>query len=629
MTNITLDVAQALEDAYSAYKSGNLAEAQQRCQQIIAMKHEFFDVFNLLACVQSRLGKAEAAIANYDRAIVLRPFHAKVHNDRGNVLYKLKRFDEALTSYDRALGLWPDYAEVLNNRGVALEQLNRFDEALTSYDRALAVQPNSIQVLNNRGNVLQKMKRFEEAVASYDQALTMQQEYAEALNNRGNALHKLQRYDAALASYDHALILRPDYAEALINRGLTLHELKRFEEAVATYNNVLAVNPDHSSALFNRGNTLKELKRFAEALASYDRAIATRPAYPEAFNNRGVVLNELKRYDEALASYSGALAVSPEHVEAHHNRALCRLLLGDFDHGFEEYEWRLLTDVNVNRRRNFAQPRWTGTKDIAGHKILLHAEQGFGDTIQFCRYVPFVIERGAQVILEVQKPLVELMGSIAGVAQIVAQGESLPTFDVHCPLSSLPLAFGTRLETIPSGTPYLHASRHVALDWANKLDPKHNTRIGVAWSGRPVPDPNRSISLRSLLALFEIDATFVSLQKDVPSADLATLKNCSKLFEFSISLKDFSHTAALISNLDLVISIDTSVAHLAGALGKPVWVMLPFVSDWRWLLDRNDSPWYPTARLFRQNETRSWDHGIARVRAALSDFVHTHKHLAR
>ena len=463
-------------------------------------------------------------------------------------------------------------------------------------------------MLSNFGVVLCELRRFSEALARYDKAITVKSDYADAHFNRGVTLQELKRFEEALASYDRAINLRPDYAEALSNRGNTLKEMKRLDEALASYDRAISVRPDHAEALSNRGNALHNLKLFDEALASYDRAVSVRPGYAEALCNRGNTLKELKRFDEALASYDSSVRAQPDYAEAHFNEALCRLLIGDFDRGWEKHERRWGTKQLGNIKRSFSQPLWLGHENISGKTILLHAEQGYGDTIQFCRYVPLVAERGAHVILEVQKPLYELMSTLTGAAQVVSKGDPLPDFEMHCPLLSLPLAFGTRLETIPAKMPYLYASSQIVKNWAARLGSKRCPRIGLAWSGNSShkSDSNRSIGLQSLLPLLDIDAAFVSLQKDVRSDDLSVLKEQKDILHFGEALKDVSHTAALISNLDLVISVDTSLAHLAGAIGKPVWVLLPFIPDWRWLLDREDSPWYSAARLFRQSERGDW-----------------------
>jgi hypothetical protein len=333
----------------------------------------------------------------------------------------------------------------------------------------------------------------------------------------------------------------------------------------------------------------------------------------------------LKRFDEALQCYECAVAARPDFAEAHYNEGLCRLLTGDFDRGWRKHEWWREIAPSKHAKRNFAQPRWTGAQEIAGKTILLHAEQGFGDTIQFCRYAPRIAALGARVILEVQRPLHDLMQTLPGAAQIVSRGDPLPDFDMHCPMLGLPLVFGSGLATIPCEAPYLRASAQAVANWSARLPAKTRPRIGLAWSGRPEHnnDQNRSIDLASFLSPLQgIDATLVSLQREVRAADAIVLQDRSDVIHLGAELKDFSDTAALAADLDLVIAVDTSVAHLAGALAKPVWILLPFVPDWRWLLDRDDSPWYPTARLFRQDDSRQWGGTFGRLRTALDDFLH-------
>lgn len=502
--------------------------------------------------------------------------------------YEVGRFEEAEQLCQQILAAKSDFFDAIHLLAITESSLGKKDKALASCDRALALWPDHAEVLSNRGVILLDLKRFEEALASFDRALAARPDFAQALSNQGNALHQLNRFEEALASLDRALALRPDFAEALSNRGNTLHEMSRFDEALASLDRALLAQPDYPEALFNRGNSLCGLARFDEALASYDRALKLRPDY----------------------------------AEAHYHVALTSLLMGDFDRGWKNYERRWKTEQLRNNKRNFPQPLWLGSNEIAGKTILLHAEQGFGDTIQFCRYLPWVAQRAAQVVLEAPEPLRDLMATFAGSARIATRGEPLPNFDLHCPLLSLPLAFGTRVNTIPAATPYLCVSAPAIKKWNVKLGLRQRPRIGLAWSGRPTHrnDRNRSIELSALLPILNFAAEFVSLQRDVRPDD-ATILGRSNIMHFGEELNDFSDTAALILNLDLVISVDTSVAHLAGALAKPVWVLLPFIPDWRWLFDRNDSPWYPTARLFRQDSGRSWDDVIEHVHSALYNFV--------
>ena len=509
------------------------------------------------------------------------------------------------------------------NRAISAYRAGKLADAEQLCQQIISAKRDHFDALHVLAVVQASLGKNDLALASYDRALALRPDHADALSNRGNTLLALNRFDEALANYDRALAVRPNYAEALSNRGSALEKLNRFDEALASYDRALALRPDFAEALYNRGNIMKTLKRYGEALESYDRALALRPGHADAHNNRGQVLKELMQNDEALASYDRALALRPQNVMAHCNAASLRLLTGDFSRGWADYEWRWMKESVVLANRVFPQPLWRGGEAIAGKTILLHSEQGLGDTIQFCRYVPLVAARGAQVILEVQKPLHALMTDLAGATQIISKGNPLPEFDIHCPLLSLPLAFGTLLETIPSATAYLRAPLQHSMNWQTRLGAKRRPRIGLAWSGNAghERDRERSIGLRALLPLLDAEATFVSLQKEVRAEDAIVLKERGDILHVGDELRDFSDTAALMSQLDLIISVDTSVAHLAGALGKPVWILLTYIPDWRWLLDRNDSPWYSTARLFRQNDTRAWEGLIARVRETLLDYV--------
>jgi tetratricopeptide (TPR) repeat protein len=627
MTN----AASLFADGVKLHQAGRLADAEQIYQRILATLPDHADCLHFLGLIFLQRGDHALAVEQIDRALEKNPDDAFALSNRGAALRGLRRPDEALASYQRALAIRPDYVAALLGQADTLKQLKRFEAALASYERVLAADPNSMPAHANRGDVLRELKRFEEALASCERALALRADVAEVHANHGNALFGLKRYHEALASYDRALTLRPALAEAHYNRGNALHELRRFDEALASYDRALALRADYAEAHYNRGNGLHLVQRFDEALASYDRALTLRPAYVEAAANRGATLHDLKRYDEALASYDRALTLRPDFADAHYNEALCRLLVGDYERGWPKHEWRWETAQLRNARRNFAQPLWLGSQQISGKTILLHAEQGLGDTIQFCRYVPMVAERGAHVILEVQKPLQRLMRTLPGAVRIVSRGDPLPEFDVHCPLLSLPLALATRLETIPAATPYLAARDSQTGQWRERLGKHERPRIGLVWAGNPrkeLPganriDSQRSIAVDQLAPLFRLtECDFHSLQKgDDAVRALRASPSHRAITDWTDDLHDFSDTAALIENLDLVISVDTSVAHLAGALGRPFWLLNRYNTCWRWLADREDSPWYPTARLFRQDATRQWAPVVARVAAALQDYV--------
>ncbi len=644
------------------HRAGRLVEAEQIYRQVLGSEPQHCDCLHLLGLVflQQRrhalaieqidralardpgnvfawnnrgialkeLNRLDEAVASYDRAIAAQPNYAQALMNRGNALQLLNRYDEALASYDRALAAQPDYAEALLSRGNALRQLKRLEDALASYDRLLALRSDSVEAHTNRAAVLAELRRFDEALASCDRALALRADVAEAHATRANILCALNRRDEALACLDRAIALRPDLAEVHYNRGNILQDLRRFDAALASYDRALALRPDHAEAHYNRANLLHVLKRYEDALAGFDQALQLRPDHAEAAANRGAVLHDLGRHAEALASLERASALRPALADSRYNEALCRLLLGDFARGWQDHEWRWETEQLRNGKRHFRQPLWLGSDDIGGKTILLHAEQGLGDTIQFCRYAPLVAACGGQIVLEVQPPLRELMRSLLARCTIVSRGEALPDFDTHCPLLSLPLAFGTRLDTIPSAVPYLAAQADKHALWRDRLGPREGLRIGLVWAGNPrkeLPNRNRidaqrSICFDALSPLFDVaGCRFYSLQKGVDA--LAQLRQSAwrdRVIDWTDELHDFSDTAALVENLDLVISVDTSVAHLAGALGKPFWLLNRYNTCWRWLVDRDDSPWYPTARLFRQDATRDWSAVIARVRAALA-----------
>jgi tetratricopeptide (TPR) repeat protein len=549
----------------------------------------------------------------------------------GLTLHQTGQLADAEKIYKKILATQPDHFDSLHLLGVIFYQRGNHAEAIRQIDLALKTDSNSFLALNNRGNALLALQQFDAALASYDRALAKKSDYADALCNRGAVLHELKRYEEALDNCDRTIALQPDYAEAHSNRGNTLKELKRYAEALASCDRALELQPQFAAAHFNRGNALHALKRFEEALASYDCAVALRPDYVEALTNRAVAQQELQRIGEALASYGRALAVRPDFAEAHYREAMCRMLAGDFHRGWEKHEWRWETEHFRSGKRNFSQPLWLGSNDIAGRTILLHAEQGFGDTIQFARYASRVAERAGSVVLEVQKPLRVLVSSLPGLARIVVKGEPLPDFDLHCPLLSLPLAFGTDLDTIPSSTPYLSAPESKVCAWRDRLGKHQIPRIGLVWAGDPgkaLPNANwidrqRSIEFEMLTPVLQVTGCeFYSLQKGHRA--VAQLRNsplCHRVIDWTEDFQDFSDTAALIENLDLVITVDTAVAHLTGALGKPFWLINRYNTCWRWLLDREDSPWYPTARLFRQDDTRAWDNVIEQVRAALHDYA--------
>ncbi len=608
-----------LESGLAHQRAGRWGEAEACYQHALAAQPENADALHLLGVVAFETGRYEVAAAMIGQAIKRNRNNPIYSFNHGLALKHLGRLDEALASYDRAIGLEPDYVEAHNDRGIVLEALRRPADALASFERALALRPDYIDALYNRANALKDLGQLEAAVTSYDRVLALKADHPQALNNRGNALLALRRLEEARASYDRAIALKRDYVEAFNNRGVVLQELGAFDAAVKDCDTALALMPDCAQALYNRGNALAAQDRFTEALVSYDRAITLAPDHAQAHYNRANALKAVGQIDAALAAYGKAQALKPDYVEARWNEAYLRLLTGDFARGLAQAECRWQNPALGLVPRAFPQPLWTGAQALDGKTILLHADEGFGDAIFYSRYVPLLAARGARVIIEAETPLHPLMAGLAGVSRCVAPADPV-AFDLHCPLSSLPLAFATRVTKIP---PIPALQLPPSPKWREQLGSKQALRVGLAWSGNPrhANDRNRSIPLTLLAPLVDAGVSFVSLQKDLRPADATALGRMPRIRDLSLSLENFADTAGLIGELDLVIAADTSVAHLAGALGAPVWILLPFVPDWRWLLNRPDSPWYPSARLFRQDERRDWRPVVASVERALRALI--------
>ena len=485
-------------------------------------------------------------------------------------------------------------------------------------DRVIAARPDFADGHRARGDALYRLGRLDEAVDSYGCAIALDAAPVHALFNRGITLQALGRPAEALADFDAVIALDPASADAQSNRALALQDLGRLEAALAGFDRAVALDPASAAAHSNRGVVLQDLGRAGDAVAAFDAAIALRPDFAEAHANRGHALQDLLRTDEALGSYDRAIAVRPDFARAAWAKGLALMQLGQMTEGWALFE-RRAAEYAPNARRVFDHPAWTGGEAIAGKTLFVHWEQGFGDTLQFCRFVPVAADRGARVVLSVQDPLVRLVRRLDPRVTVIGGAEQPAAFDLHCPLMSLPLALGLAEEAMPVAIPYLSPDPADLAAWRARLPARGRPRIGLAWSGAPAQknDRNRSMDLRRLQPLLDVDADWICLQKDVRETDVAGLAAGERMQIVADDLRDFADTAALVASLDLVISVDTSVAHLAGALGRPVWVMLTYNPDWRWRLQRTDSPWYPSARLFRQPARGDWAAVVEAVRAAV------------
>jgi tetratricopeptide (TPR) repeat protein len=647
------------EDALRYHQAGHLDAAEALYARILAQQRGHFDSLHLLGVCRHQRGDFAGAERQLRAALRVRPGAAAAHLNYGNALRELRRLDDAIASYRRATLLDPQLALAHYNLGTALEEQQRYSEALSSYERAIAGRGGSDPWLG-RGNCLLALGRFDEAVAALGHALAIDPRNADAHANLGAALIKCQRFEEALLAVDEALSIAPGHQGAALNRAIVLTELGRPADALETIeppgaapdgtealfqrarararlrhnhaalvllDQVLAREPRHWGARFERAAVLLSVGEVTQGQTLFDALLAERPDDVPTIFNRGLVALAQGDLARARRDMEGALAREPNLRQGRLNLAQLDLLEGRFESGWAHHEARWEDPVLRAHRRSFPQAVWLGQDDIGDQTLLVHAEQGAGDTVQFSRYLPLLRPKVGRLVFEVPRPMVGLMRrSLALDIDIVAHCDRLPPFDRHVPLMSLPYVFRTRLETVPAPVPYLRADPLLARTWRNRLGTQAMLTVGLAWSGNPsqAQDHARSIALSHLLPLLRAggaqarDVVFVALQNQLRATDRHVLAQAPLLQYFGEAIESFDDTAALASLCDLVITVDTAPAHIAGALGKPVWVLLPFIPDSRWMLERRDSPWYPTARLFRQTELARWDGVLAEVQAALA-----------
>jgi len=548
-----------IQSAFGHLQTGDVQQAEHICRDILRVHPDDSDTLYLLGIIYDRIGDYGSAIECIKKSLQFNPANDYACFDLGNIFRKKGRIDEAIIFYQKTVQLNPSNAGAHYCLAVAFQEKGRFDEALNSYSRVLQINPNHADTYNNMGSVLQEKGQLDEAVNYYQKALRLKPDLFMAYNNLGNAL---------------------------MERG-----------------------------------------QFDDAVAHYQKAVGLNPHFAGTYCNLGVALQNRQEINAAVSAYQKAIGLDPDYIDAHWNLSHALLLSGRFREGWKEYEWRLKKEDHIYHGRTFSRQFWDGVSDISGRTVLLHAEQGLGDTIQFIRYAPLVAQRGARVVVECQKKLKTLLQNVEGIHTVIAYGEQLPEFDMHCPLLSLPLLFDTTLATIPAAAPYMNADTLSLERWRAQIQHDNSRRkIGLVWAGNltNIKGRYRSCPLETFSPLAGIDdITFYSLQKGEASHQAKNPPKGMKLLDYTEEIHDFSDTAACMQNLDLIISVDTAAVHLAGALGRPVWTLLPFNPDWRWMLNREDSPWYPTMRLFRQPSFGEWGPVMARVADELKNPART------
>jgi tetratricopeptide (TPR) repeat protein len=605
-------------------------------------------------------GEHEGAVAAFQHALRRRPDDAGLHNKLGVALGELSRFGEAEAAYRRALALDAHLTHACFNLAVALAEQGRLAEAEEAYRAVIAREPGYHGAWLNLGNVLADQNRFGDAADAYRRAMEVEPDDVGLICNLGATLYRQGLLEEAIAEYRRAVALAPDNVAALRLLGLVLHEARHLGEAAEVYRQTFARDPadhivatnlgaclsdlgelddavaaceqalllklDHAPAYTNLGIIFEKQQRVADAVAAHRCAVAADPSYAKGHANLAVALRNAGELDEALAVSARAVALDPEQPLAQYNHAHFLLMNGHFAEGFEAYRWRRKCKTLSDGDPFFSEPEWQG-EPLDGRTLLLFAEYGLGDALHFVRYLPMVTGKGGRIILQVQPALASLLQQLPDVT-VIPRGVALPPFDLQMPLMSLPRLFGTTLDNLPADIPYLHADPEKLSRWKAVLGRETRLKVGVVWAGNPKHkgDRQRSLSAEALLPrLIMPDVQLYSLQKEPRAEDSAVLEALrGEVIDLAPALGDFADTAAAVATLDLVIAVDTSVAHLAGALGRPVWMLTPYALDWRWLRDREDSPWYPTMRLFRQRAPRQWDDPLMRLRAALAVLAARH-----
>jgi Flp pilus assembly protein TadD len=660
----TVTTAEMLGLGIRQQRAGNLWQAEQVYRQLLEIEPTEPEAWHLLGALCHVQGRLQEAVEHYRRSLALQPNRAETQNNLGAACDALGRATEAIASFQEVVRLKPDspdayfslasictrqgdagaasryYAEAvprfrqllelqphsadaLYKLGRALIRLGRMDEALDALQPAVQLLPNAAEAHNDLGYALAALGHHEQATGAYRQAIVLRSNYALAHNNLGTSLVELGSLVDAVEEYQEALRLQPDYPEAHHNLGLALVALQRHEEAVRCYRQAIRLKPAFAAAHADLGVALLRQGEFAEAEKCLRRAIDITPEFAEAHSGLGALLQEQGDLEGAMVRYEEALRLKADCAFAHSCRAMIWLVQGKLEQGWAEYEWRWRCKGAV--RRSFDQPQWDGSP-LKGRTILLHAEQGLGDTIQFVRYASLVQERGGRVVLGCQKPLLQLLSRSPGIDQLVVEGSALPPFDVHLALLSGPHILGTTLATVPARVPYVSADPDLVEHWRRELRVLNGLKVGIVWQGNPAynSDRRRSIPLIEFALLARLpNVHLVSLQNGVGLDQLTLLPKDFRVLDFGDRLDQnagpFMDTAAIMMNLDLVIAPDTAIAHLAGALGARVWVAVARNPNWRWLLGRDDTPWYPTARLFRQRENEDWSGVMQRMAAAVEE----------
>jgi tetratricopeptide (TPR) repeat protein len=620
-----------------ALQQNNYDQAEKLLQEVLVAEPVHPDALRFMGILYAMKRNWPAALALIDQALELNPDNAFAHSNKGNILQELGRVEDAIESYDKAIALAPDNVEVYNNKGNALQALNKFADSLEWYEKAITLAPQYAMAYNNKGNALQELKQFNEAIDCYNKALALGNCADSAFTGIGVVLQQLKRYEEALTFFDKALGLNSQYVEAWTNKGIALKSLRRFEDGLICFDKALALRENNADAWANKGAVLNEITRYEEALACFDKALKINPQHVLTWYNKGINFADRKLFNDSLQAYEQAIILQTDNADAKWNKALIDLTIGNFKNGWSLYESRWLSK-NPPSRRHQDLPALESLESGIGKTVLVWSEQGLGDTFQFSRYINELMKLDVKLVFEVQPSLKELMANQFSCPVIGFDDPLNTTIDYQAPLLSLPLLLGTELESIPATESYLKCDEEKSQAWKARLISSSALRVGLVWSGgfrADQPDAwpineRRNIPLSKIAKLQEVQGiNFFSLQKGDPAESELRLQKekywpAKNLLNYVDELKDFSDTAALINHLDLIISVDTSTAHLAAAMGKKVWLLNRYDSCWRWMVDQEHSPWYPSLTIYNQAHPGNWDEVIERVGKDLKELALSH-----
>ncbi len=624
MTELMADYARDPDfiAAVQHQNEGRLDEAAALYSRIIAKNNQQFVAIHNLAAIVSKKGYRARALGLFELASKINPQYAEAVSNWAYLLKEDKQFDAAIEKFEQACALNSGLLHAHINLADLYREQGRFEDALGAYQRALDSKPDSIELLNNLGVTYRRLGDNKKAVESFERALEIKPDYVDALINQGNAMLELGLTDEAIERLRRGTELSPKLAAAHNNLGIALAKAGRHEEAMVCYETAISLSGDNNRIMTNLADALNSSGKSEEAILKFEEAIALDPEYAFAHNNMGNALKDTGNYEKAEASFLKAIELSPDFAEPRANLGYVYLMRGRFREGWEGYAWRGKVRGEALARRTYPQPAWDGG-DVTGQTVFVYPEQGLGDIVQFSRYTALLKARGARVVMEVPNQLHELLKTLPDVDQFSLQNTPPPEFDFHVSIMDLPQLFETTLETIPDMQGYVKADELRIDAWKDRLGPKSgNLRVGLVWSGNPkhTNDHNRSLPLEYVRPFVEMEGVAVySLQVGKNGEAQALFGGA--ITDLAPQLTSFAETAAVMMNLDLVISVDTSPLHVAGALGVPTWGLIPFIPDWRWLLERDDSPWYPSMRLFRQDATKDWRPVVNNCVEALQDLT--------